>query len=304
MDPDRSALDIASRQGGVITLDQAIECELSRHAIRYRVRVGRWTVVSRSVYRLIDLTSARELVRAATAVLPHSVASHESAAELHQIPRVRRGLAVVSVHTRTTHSFPGVTVHRNHDLRTRHTEVVDALPCTTLPRTIIDLGGILHPKHTGRIVDDLIAQKRLSVEALGSVLNDVARRGKPGSTAIRSLLEQRGLGPDRNATALERRGLAVLQNGGLPTPLLEYSIPWNPTRRFDACYPNWSIAIEWDSRRWHGDHDSFELDRERDRSALLHGWSVYRFTWRDVVDRPEHVVETIRLAIDRSRLSI
>ena len=300
MDPDRLAHTLASTQGGVITFDQATHCGLTRGAIKYRVRPGRWTAVSRSAYRIIDMAESRDLIRAAIAVLPNTVVSHEAAAEVHSIPRVRRGIAVVSVHSRTTHSFPGVTVHRNHDLAISHVETVGGLPCTTVPRTIIDLAGILHPKHIQRIVDDLITRQRLTVERLGAVLEDVARRGKPGPSAIRSLLYERGLGPDRNASVLEIRGLSVLRNGGLPEPELEYAIPWNPTHRFDACYPLWRIAIEWDSRRWHGGHDDFEQDRERDRSALLHGWSVYRFTWKDVTERPEHVVETISAAIDRA----
>lgn len=304
MQADRSALTLASRQGGVITFDQASACGLSSGAIRYRQRVGRWTAVSRSAYRIIDMAEPRDMIRAAITVLPNSVVSHEAAAELHSIGRVRRGLAVVSVHTRTTHSFPGVTVHRNHDLDITHMEELGGLPCTTIPRTVIDLAAVLHPRHVGSIVDDLITQKRLTVEHLNSVLRDVGRRGKSGSSTIRAILAERGCGVDRNATVLENRGLSVLRKGGLPDPHLEYSIPWNPTRRFDACYPAWYIAIEWDSRRWHTGHDAFEQDRERDRSALLHGWSVYRFTWHDVSERPEHVVETIRLAIERARRSV
>ncbi|MEN8113974.1 MAG: type IV toxin-antitoxin system AbiEi family antitoxin domain-containing protein [Actinomycetota bacterium] len=303
MDPERLALDLASRQGGVITTEQAHECGLNRHAVRYRLRIGRWTRVSRSVYRLIEMNEPSQRLRAAIAALPNSVVSHESAAEMHGIPRVRRGIAVVSVHSRTTHAFPGVMVRRNHDLLPHHTEICGDLPCTTLPRTVVDLAALLHPKHVGRIVDDLVAEKRIGTQQLSDILDDVARRGKPGSTTIRTILANRGTGPDRNATVLERRGLAVLLEGGLPAPLLELAIPWNPTRRFDACYPEWRIAIEWDSRRWHQSDEAFEQDRERDRSALLHGWCVYRFTWRDVTQRPEHVVETIRTAIERARLA-
>ncbi|MEA2023211.1 MAG: type IV toxin-antitoxin system AbiEi family antitoxin domain-containing protein [Actinomycetota bacterium] len=300
MDPDRIALDIASRQGGVLTRGQAIDCGISAPSIKYRLRRRRWTKISRSVYRLIELDQPSDLLRAAITVLPNSVISHQSAAEFHEIQRVQRGLATVTVHTRTTHSFPAVEVHRSHDLRTEHTRVFNGLPYTTLPRTVVDLAGILRPKHIERIADDLITEKRLTVERLNAILRDVGRRGKPGSTVIRALLEDRGHGVDRNATGLERRGLAVLRSGSLPDPALEYSIPWNPARRFDACYPQWHIAIEWDSRRWHLSDTAFEQDRERDRSALLHGWAVYRFTWHDVTERPDHVVETIRAAIERS----
>jgi hypothetical protein len=304
MDPDRLVLSLASRQGGVVTRDQAIRAGLGNGAIRHRLETKRWTSVYRSVYRLIDMPDPEQLVRAALAVLPNSVASHQTAAELHAIPRVQRGLAVVSVHSRTTHAFPGVTVRRNHDLLADHTEIHGDLTCTTVPRTVLDLAALLHPKHIERIVDDLITEKRLTTEQLARVLHDVARRGKPGSAAIRSILGERGEGPGRNATLLERRGLAALSAGGLPPPSLEMPIPWNPVRRFDACYPKWRIAIEWDSRRWHQSDAAFEQDRERDRSALLHGWSVFRFTWRDVTEQPVQVVETLRGAIAQATQAV
>jgi len=247
------------------------------------------------------MTDAHDLIRAAVSVLPDSVVSHEAAAEIHRIRRVRTGVPAVSVHSRTTHAFPGVTVHRNHDLAASHIELHGDLPVTTLSRTVIDLASVLRVDHIGDIVTDLITEKRLTVEILGSVFEDVACRGKPGSTTIRAILEERGTGQDANASALERKGLAVLLGGELPLPLLECAIPWDTARRFDACYPVWRTAIEWDSRRWHLGKDAFERDRARDRSALLHGWAVYRFTWDDVTTRPDLVVSTIRTAIRQAQ---
>ena len=257
----------------------------------------------RSVYRLIDMTDADDLIQAAIAVLPDSVVSHEAAAEIHEVRRVRKGVPSVSVHSRTTHTFPGVEVHRNHDLAPAHIEIRGDLPVTTLPRTVIDLASVLNADHVRDIVTDLITEKRLTVEALGDVFDEVACRGKPGSTAIRAILEERGSGQDANASELERRGLVVLLEGGLPEPILEFGIPWDMSRRFDVSYPEWRIAIEWDSRRWHLREDAFERDRARDRSALLHGWSVYRFTWDDVTNRPAMVVATIRTAVRRAQAS-
>jgi hypothetical protein len=301
MDPDGCALALASKQGGVITRVQATRCGLTPSSIKHRLRLGRWEPVVRSVYRLIDMTDAHDLIRAAVSVLPDAVVSHEAAAEIHGIRRVRTGVPAVSVHSRTTHTFPGVAVHRNHDLAPSHIELHGDLPVTTLPRTVIDLASILHVDHVGDVVTDLITEKRLTVETLGDVFDEVACRGKPGSATIRWILETRGTGQDANASALERRGLAVLLDGGLPRPRLECAIPWDTARRFDACYPVWMIAIEWDSRRWHLREDAFERDRARDRSALLHGWAVYRFTWDDVTTRPDLVVSTIRSAVRQAQ---
>jgi Transcriptional regulator, AbiEi antitoxin len=290
---------LAARQGGVITLHQAIECGLSARSVQYRVERGEWQRVFRSVYRLIEMTDAHDLVRAASAALPGAVVSHESAAEFHDVPFVARGRAVVSVHTRATHVFPGVTVHRNHDLSVEHVQRLDDLPVTTIPRTVVDLSSVLSEQHIRKIVDRLIAGQVLSVDDLHRVRDQVARRGKPGATALRRILEERGEGPERNASGLERAGLSVIRDGGLPDPTLEYPFPWNQLKRFDAAYPDSRLGIEWDSRRWHGLIDSFDRDRQRDREAILHGWTVLRFTWQDVTMRPQEVVDTVRAVLER-----
>jgi hypothetical protein len=175
--------------------------------------------------------------------------------------------------------------------------MVDDIPATTIPRTICDLASILHPAHLSAIVDDLVAEKRLELPKLRSIGEQLARRGKPGSTALRALLEERTSIDSAVASRLERLGLAALVEAGLPQPVLEFPAPWDETRRLDAAYPDVRVGIEWDSKRWHTQVAAFENDRRRDRSALLHGWRVFRFTWEDVTNRRHEVVGTVRSAL-------
>jgi hypothetical protein len=224
--------------------------------------------------------------------------SHNSAAELHQLPKIRRGLATVLVHSRTTHVLPGVEVHRCHDLLDEHITEVHDLPVTSLPRTIVDLAPFLTARHLSAVVESTVADQRIGIEEVEEVVDQVARRGKPGIQKVRSIIEERQSGP-RNGSPLERRGAEVLRIGGLPEPRFEFAIPWDPERRFDAAYPGERLAIEWDSKRWHELADAFSRDRERDRQAVLHGWRVLRFTWIDVTERPLEVVETVRRVLSQ-----
>lgn len=136
MTPDQRALALAARQGGVITLPQAVSCGLSRSGIKRRVDRGDWRRIFRSTYQLIEMVEAKDLLLAAAFTLPSAVVSHEFATELHEFPHIDRGRAVVSVHTRPTHTFPGVTVHRNHDLAGEHVVEINGLLVTSIPRTI------------------------------------------------------------------------------------------------------------------------------------------------------------------------
>jgi hypothetical protein len=299
MDIDRQINQLAVAQGGIVRTEQALECGMTSRQVQYRVQTGTWTRPFRGVLRVFDMADNRDRLRAAVAALPTATVSHQSAAEIHTIPNVRRGLAVVSVHTQTTHAFPAVKVHRNHDLDPSHVTIRDGLPVTTVCRTIIDLAAVLTADHVGAIVDDLLAAKRFTVPELEGAVALVSRRGKPGSACLHEILALRRDEPDPSATPLERRGFEVLHDGGLPAPIREYRMPWNENHRFDAAYPEARIAIEWDSRRWHTQVSAFETDRRRDRQAAAHGWRVLRFTWQDVSLRSNDVINTVRRALER-----
>lgn len=297
MNADKTALEIAAKQGGVIRLDQAIAAGLSPSSIGRRVAKGNWQRIARAIYRILDMDMPLDRVRAAITALPRAVASHETAAELHSIPRLALGQAIVTVHSRTTHTFPGVVVHRTRDLDDDHTDIINGVPATSTARTIVDLSARLHPRHLEAIVDDLVAAKRLELAELEGIVTAIARRGKAGSTTLRDLIAQRRSDGIPLASRLERLGLSVLLNAGLPRPHTEYPAPWDPHNRLDAAYPNARIGIEWDSKRWHTQVASFERDRIRDREAMLRGWHVFRFTWQDVTERPHVVVRTVRTAL-------
>lgn len=301
MDRDRELSALAVLQGGVVRHDQAFERGFTKGQIGQRVRVGRWTPVGRFGYRLIDMDGMQNVVRAAVTVLPDAVVSHESAAEIHGFPKMARGIAAVTVHTRTTHTFPNVVVHRCHDLMDEHVVEVTGLSVTSISRTIVDLASQLTENHLAAILGSLITDRRVVTAGVQVVLDQVARRGKPGIQKIRSILEGRDVGP-RDGTPLERAGALVLRSRGIPEPLFEFPLPWDAKRRFDAAFPKAKLAIEWDSRKWHELAEAFASDRERDREALMHGWRIVRFTWLDVTERPDEVADTVLRLLSSSPL--
>lgn len=299
MDTERRINQLAASQGGIVRTEQALECGMTPRQVQHRLQSGAWERLFRGVHRVFDMTNCRDRLLAVVAALPSATVSHEAAAQIHSIPNVRRGLVVVSVHSQTTHTFPGVTVHRNHDLDREQVMTRDGLPVTTVPRTVIDLAAMLTARHLESIIDDLIAAQRLSIRELRDSVERVSRRGKPGSASLRELLAQRSDDAAPSATPLERRGFQILKDGGLPAPIREYRMPWNENRRFDAAYPQAQLAIEWDSRRWHTQVSAFETDRRRDREAAAHGWRVLRFTWQDLNLRSHDVIDTVRRALER-----
>ncbi len=293
MERDAQTIRLASRQGGVISRAQALEIGLSRRQIEYRLSKGGWERIGDLGYRLIPATEPHQLLEATTVLVPGAVASHESAAHVH-LSASEPAVPIVSVHSRTTHDLPGVDVRRCHDIRDSHVMSIDGLPVTTPERMIFDLAATHSVGSLSWMVGRLTSDGHLTLPALERVVSEIGRRGKPGTARMRELLETLDVGSS-GESVLERRGRRLLEAASCVCGYeSEYPIPWSPRRRFDDAFPAHRLAIEWDSVRFHGQRDAFEVDRARDRSAVEHGWRVIRFTWEDVTARPNRVVETVR----------
>jgi hypothetical protein len=294
-------IDVAATQGGCILRRQILDLGMSPSAIDRLLRATDITPVVQGVYRVLPSSGWRSDLQAALAAIPGSVASHQTAAILHDVPRIRDHKTTVTAHSRTTHFFPLVTVRRSHDLLPEHITDVDGFAATTLPRTVVDLAAVLGREHLDDIVEDLVLAKRLDLGDVESVISQVARRGKPGVGSIRRVLEDRGT-EKMPMSRLEKLGLSIVQGLSIPAPVREYPIPWASIRRFDLAWPEARLAVEWDSRTWHGGLRQMEEDRARDRLAIANGWVILRFTWDEVKKRPRNVGQQIT-SIVRSRLS-
>lgn len=296
----RRVLDLAARQGGYVTRRQLIAVGLSTSAIDRRVNAGDLTLAAHGIYVVIHSEDPVDLIRGATLALPKAVASHESAAHLLRFPVQPALQPTVVVPSHTTHRFPGVTVRRCDDLIRSDTVQVDGLPVTNTVRTFFDLGRLLGFKEYDAIGEALVIAGRMEIETFERTVERLARRGKAGTKAAKDFLEIRS-GTGRRATILERKGWAVLASGGLPLPAAQFPIPWDRSRRFDAAYPDARLAIEWDSRAWHQQRMAMVADRRRDRQASTHGWTVLRFTWEDVTEKPDEIVATVSTLLDDRR---
>jgi very-short-patch-repair endonuclease len=62
----------------------------------------------------------------------------------------------------------------------------------------------------------------------------------------------------------------------------------------DVALPERRIAVEIDGMAYHVDVDRFRRDRSRQNALVRLGWTVLRFTWADLIERPGYVITTIR----------
>ncbi len=54
----------------------------------------------------------------------------------------------------------------------------------------------------------------------------------------------------------------------------------------DIVFGRLKLVIEIDGRAFHVTPEQFQTDRERQNRLVAAGWTVLRFTWRDLTQRP------------------
>jgi len=288
---EQRVYQLAGKQSGYVVLRQALALGMSRDAIKRRVESERWIRVRPGLYLIPGFDpSLRGRLAAACAALG-GVVSHESAAELLDLPYVRRRLAVVTVPVRRTNRFPDVIVHQSTDLTSGYVIEVEGLPTTNPVRTAVDLASRLKPHTVGRIIDHIVINRQGSIEDFVNAVSELARHGKPGMATMHTVLEPRTGEAYMGDSHLEMIGLRRLREWGFPEPEPQYSLPWRSSRqgRVDFAYPAIRLIIELDGRRWHSTLDAFDEDRQRDNLAQLAGWRVLRITYRMLVEQPGEV---------------
>jgi very-short-patch-repair endonuclease len=194
-------------------------------------------------------------------------------------------------------------VHQSTDLLPEHVQEVDELTVTTPARTIVDLAMVLGPQRLERAVEHALVTGTVDVDELIDLVAALSRRGKRGTKALRTIVDEKVRGVAVTDTQLERLLFRLIDDADLPRPTRQFSAPWlkSLNGRVDFAYERERIVIEADSRRWHLLFDAFEVDKIRDNAAQLAGWIVIRVTWRMIKEQPSQVVLTIREALGLRR---
>ena len=285
---------LAKRQHGVISLPQLQLFGLSPSAVRERVATGRLTRLHRGVYAVGHgrLTKHGHWMAAVLAYRPTAALSHRSAAALHGIRPDNRAKIDVTLPSPSARPRPGIGVHRSATLQPVDVTEVDGIPCTTLARTLLDLAEVIDRQGLERAVGQAEVLRIFDLRAVEDVLSRA--EGRRGAGALRDVLAQYE-GPTLTDRELEERFFALCREAGVPRPAVNDWIALDDGIAYKADFL-WRAArliVETDGWGAHGTRQAFENDRRRDRRLSVAGWTVVRFTWRDVEREPEEVTETL-----------
>ena len=285
----------------MFALEQLLELGLTAGAIRKRAATGRLHRVYRGVYSLVPAELLDREARWMAAVLacgPGAVLSHRSAASLLELRPTDRARIDVTVPARSARDRPGIDLHRSTTLRPADVTRAQNIPCTTVARTQLDIAEVIHRRGVERAFDQAEILEVFDLRALEEQLErSPHRRGAP---VVRAVLAEHYVGSTPTWSEFEERFLAFIGATGLPQPEVNHWIVLSdggPAIRADFAWPADRVIVETDGRRTHRTRQAFERDRRRDQAHIAAGYTVLRFTWRQLELESFRVVAVIATAI-------
>jgi very-short-patch-repair endonuclease len=290
----------AERQHALITLPQLQSLGLGRSGVSKRASNGRLHRVHRGVYAVghPNLTKRGHWMAAVLACGPRAALSHRSGAGLHGIRQDNRAKTDVTVPRTSARARPTIDVHTSLTLEPADITTVDGIPCTTIARTLVDLGDVVSRPAVERAVDQAELLRLFDGTAVTEAL---ARAGpRKGAGVLRAVLgayEQ----PALTEEGIEEAFLALCRNASLPSPAVNTWITLDDgvAYKADFLWREHKLIAETDGRDVHTTRKAFEHDRLRDQRLMLAGFTVVRFTWRQVADEPQRVAEALRTLLAR-----
>jgi hypothetical protein len=221
---------------------------------------------------------------------PTAVLSHRSAASLWDVMRSARTTIEVTAGRRW--SRPGVELHRSR-LGGDEVTVHDGIPVTSVPRTLLDLAGVVGRHALERAIERAEALRLTDPLSLPDLL--ARHRGCRGAATLRAVLADVRTEPNFTRSDLEDLFLTFLDAHGLPRPHVNVGI--EVRGRWMECDCVWRphrLIVELDGRETHDTGAAFERDRARDRALQVSGWRVVRITWRQLHADGDRIAADLR----------
>ncbi|HTN23662.1 MAG TPA: DUF559 domain-containing protein [Solirubrobacteraceae bacterium] len=188
----------------------------------------------------------------------------------------------------------GITVHSGATLLPEDVETVDGIPCTTLARTLLDLAEVVTTRSLERAIDRAEILRVLDMRPIDNVLRRA--NGRRGAATLKAVLSAMQFQSTTTRSELEELFLHICRTIDRPPDGVNVWIPYpdGGGAEADFVWREQRLIVEVDGRETHGTPQAFESDRRRDQRLTVLGWSVVRFTWRQVEFEPAIVAATLQ----------
>lgn len=151
----------------------------------------------------------------------------------------------------------------------------------TFVHTVIECARWLEPDEALAVLDSALRSRTITREELRGAVEASPRTRRSRALRLVALADARAANPFESvlrAIALEVPGFAAEPQG--PVPGVGHA---------DVADVRLRIALEAESWEFHALREAFDYDIRRYTAMVRMGWLVARFTWDDVMHKPDHV---------------
>lgn len=267
-----------------MTLRQLRAHGYSESQVRYRIRTGVWSRVHPNVVQVDPSRNGWSVDLAAAVLWSRGIASHQAAALLYAMPGCEPKALEVTTFDHRILSRCGIHVHHTNRMPRDQVTAASGLPCTTVDRTLLDLGAGLSSARVAIALDDALMRGLATLGSLDFCLYLTARRGRRGCRVLRELVKRRLDLFEVPNSPLESLIFEFMAETGLPLPVPQHRIIHKGrfVARADFAYPERRLAIEGHSRLWHSEPDQVKRDVARHERMVACGYRVVYLTWYDI----------------------
>lgn len=302
--PEAALAALAAAQHAIFSRAHALAVGFTPAQIKRHLQTGAWVVVHQVAYRVAGapVTWEGDLLAACWAGGFRAVASHRSAAALWGLPGGRRHPAEITCPRWRRAQHDGLAVHESKALQRAETEFVRGIPITKPELTLLHLAAVCHVSIVEMALDAAEKRELVSRRSVEALLQRQGKPGRNGAGVVRELLAGRTFGRRPTESAMETRMIQVLRRNGFPEPVPQYEIYSGRefVARVDAAYPQWRIAIEYDSDEYHAGRLAHRRDNARRTKIAAAGWFPIAATYEDIKVGGATMCAAIRAARNRA----
>jgi hypothetical protein len=272
----------------VVSVGQLHALGFSKSAIEKAVRSGRLHSLDRGVYA-VGHTRLSDIGRCFAAVFacgPDAVLSHYSAAWLHGLARWSPEPFHVTGPVARRSRLP-VRIHRARRLADADRNVVEEVPVTAVPRTLLDMAAAVQERSLMRLIERAEELELFDLDPVESLLDRTW--GHHGWGRLRRAIASYRPVPFTRSE-FERLFFEAVLGSGLSPPAMNYV---EAGFELDVYWPEKRFAVELDTYGTHGTHAAFERDRLRQEDLKLAGIELTRVTDVRFHREPEAVLERV-----------
>lgn len=285
---------LAAAQHGVVATWQLYVLGFTAREVQGRVRSGRIHRVHRGVYAVghTKLTARGHWMAAVLACGEDALLSHLSNAGLRTFLPDGRAVIDVTVPGRSRHARGAIVVHHARTLHPDDIDVYDGIPCTSVARMLLDVAETAPFRHLERAFEAAERERRLDMTKVQELID--RSRGRAGLKPLTALLAQFQEPAPHERSRLESRFFRLCRGAGVALPAVN---AWVGEFEVDMLWASAKVIVELDGWGTHRTRQAFERDRARDVRLQLMGYRVLRFTWRQLAQEPDVLLEAVQRLI-------